>query len=68
MKRCAWVEPVLVTQVKFTDRRLPQPEAHGDRYFMGGFLVLETVGVALYLNRRLRSEGIHDLNAVNYCT
>ncbi len=24
--------------------------------------------VALYLNRRLRSQGIHNLNAVNYCT
>jgi hypothetical protein len=24
--------------------------------------------VALYLNRRLRSQAIHDLNAVNYCT
>jgi len=26
------------------------------------------VDVALYLIRRLRSQGIHDLNAVNYCT
>jgi hypothetical protein len=25
-------------------------------------------GVALYLNRRLRSQVIHDLNTVNYCT
>ena len=24
--------------------------------------------VALYLNRRLRSQGVHDLNTVNYCT
>jgi len=24
--------------------------------------------VALYLNRRLRSQAIHDLNTVNYCT
>ena len=24
--------------------------------------------VALYLNRRLHSQGIHDLHAVNYCT
>jgi hypothetical protein len=24
--------------------------------------------VALYLNRRLRSQVIHDLNTVNYCT
>ena len=30
-------------------------------------LVLEGV-VALYSNRRLRSQAIHDLNAVNYCT
>ena len=27
-----------------------------------------TTCVALYLNRRLRSEAIHDLDAVNYCT
>ena len=26
------------------------------------------IAVALYLNRRLRSQAIHDLNAVNYCT
>ena len=25
-------------------------------------------GVALYLNRRLRSQGVHDLNTVNHCT
>jgi hypothetical protein len=24
--------------------------------------------VALYSNRRLRSQGVHDLNTVNYCT
>jgi hypothetical protein len=24
--------------------------------------------VALYLNRRLRLQGVHDLNTVNYCT
>ena len=27
-----------------------------------------TLAVALYLNRRLRSQAIHDLKAVNYCT
>jgi hypothetical protein len=37
---------------------------------MGEILNLQnqTVAVALYLNRRLRSQAIHDLNAVNYCT
>jgi hypothetical protein len=33
---------------------------------MTGNVVLLTV--ALYLNRRLRSQVIHDLNTVNYCT
>ena len=28
----------------------------------------DTALVALYLNRRLRSQAIHDLNAVNHCT
>jgi hypothetical protein len=28
----------------------------------------QAVDVALYLNRRLASQAIHDLNAVNYCT
>ena len=28
----------------------------------------KTSVVALYLNRRLRSQVIHDLNTVNYCT
>jgi hypothetical protein len=27
-----------------------------------------TIVVDLYLNRRLRSQGVHDLNTVNYCT
>jgi hypothetical protein len=28
----------------------------------------QAVDVALYLNRRLRSQAIHELNTVNYCT
>jgi hypothetical protein len=30
--------------------------------------IMPSLAVALYLNRRLRSQGVHDLNAVNYCT
>ena len=29
---------------------------------------LPKTSVALYLIRRLRSQGVHDLNTVNYCT
>ena len=32
------------------------------------FKAIREGGVALYLNRRLRSQVIHDLNTVNYCT
>jgi hypothetical protein len=28
----------------------------------------DLLAVALYLNRRLRSQGVHDLNTVNHCT
>jgi hypothetical protein len=34
----------------------------------GKFARRSGTGVALYLNRRLRSQVIHDLNTVNYCT
>ena len=30
--------------------------------------LMPAAAVALYLNRRLRSQVIHDLNTVNYCT
>jgi len=57
------IDPVDALVLDSSDARAEAQAQHGE----GGEVDLG-IAVALYLNRRLRSQAIHDLNAVNYCT
>jgi DNA-binding LytR/AlgR family response regulator len=60
--------PRLVFTTGSADRAIDAFRLEAVDYLLKPLDPTQVADVALYLNRRLRSQVIHDLNTVNYCT